>query len=317
MSTSFAIHRLAAHRLAGLAALVLALCPLAGARAADPAADASTAGLAPAPEPPVVFTLSRGQALPGQIATLVLSVKTAVPLRFLSISLDFEETKLRVFGSRRLLGRERDPATSAPTDIASTSVSNVDLERGDQVKEGWIHLEFDTLIQDRGLGLVEGVDTPLLEIDFLVLKGVPPGFSPVRFETVGPISAAPSAFYVNRVEAIADVAPTFDGLTPDSFRSGGIQIIGEVGFFMRGDSSFDRKRSITDPIITLAHLYLGGDPIECVDAADSNDDGFLNIADPIHTLSLLFQSAAPFPPPELWGPDPTPDQLGCAFYPGL
>jgi hypothetical protein len=49
----------------------------------------------------------------------------------------------------------------------------------------------------------------------------------------------------------------------------------------------------------------------CRDAADANDDGKIDISDPIRILRHLFQGgeppAPPFPGP---GPDPTADDLG-------
>ena len=51
-------------------------------------------------------------------------------------------------------------------------------------------------------------------------------------------------------------------------------------------------------------------------AADANDDGEIDIADPIYVLSWLFGAEdpprPPFPDP---GPDPSADGLDCADYP--
>lgn len=84
--------------------------------------------------------------------------------------------------------------------------------------------------------------------------------------------------------------------------------------FIRGDVSLDRRVDISDPIKTLAYLFLG-DTIECRDAADLDNDGVVDISDPIAELNFLFGNggppAAPFPAA---GPDPdTPaDGLDCA-----
>jgi YVTN family beta-propeller protein len=82
--------------------------------------------------------------------------------------------------------------------------------------------------------------------------------------------------------------------------------------FLRGDSNEDGIVNISDPIHTLAFLFLGGPGPACMKAADSNDDGILNISDPIFTLAALFTGGATIPPPfPQPGEDPTPDDLPC------
>ena len=83
--------------------------------------------------------------------------------------------------------------------------------------------------------------------------------------------------------------------------------------FLRGNSNGDDTIDIADPIHTLTYLFLGGDPPDCLDAADSNDSGDVDISDPVYTLGYLFLGGtAPLPPgPDIAGPDPTPDPLDC------
>jgi hypothetical protein len=52
--------------------------------------------------------------------------------------------------------------------------------------------------------------------------------------------------------------------------------------------------------------------LSCQDAADTNDDGLLNIADPIHLLVFLFggETAPPAPFPDC-DTDPSDDLLEC------
>jgi hypothetical protein len=53
----------------------------------------------------------------------------------------------------------------------------------------------------------------------------------------------------------------------------------------------------------------------CLDAADTNDDGAVDIGDAIAVLSHLFAGAGPLPDPfGECGVDPTVDELGCASY---
>jgi len=62
----------------------------------------------------------------------------------------------------------------------------------------------------------------------------------------------------------------------------------------------------------LEALFLGGAPVDCEDAADSDDDGGVDLSDPMSLLGSFFLGAGRLPPPSAGcGLDPTPDGLGC------
>jgi len=277
---------------------------------------AGTAGAAdpPAEAPGVYFYLSEAQAAPGDRAVLTLSVKTDSPLKSLSVSLDFDETKLTAVGVRRLFAGVQD-GEALPKDIASTSLSNVDDQDGNQPSEGWIHVEIDSTSFDTDLPLRASEEVPILEIEFQVQVHADPGFSPVTFATVGPADGAPAAPYGNSVEfadlgAPAPPAP----VGPENFKHGGVAIVGEVGF-MRGDTSRNKRLDITDPILSLAFLFQGGDALPCADAADADDNGVLEVTDAVLTLSVLYLGYGELPPPNGVDRDPTPDDpLHCYDY---
>jgi hypothetical protein len=84
--------------------------------------------------------------------------------------------------------------------------------------------------------------------------------------------------------------------------------------FVRGDSDQDGIVGITDAIRTLEWLFRGGRPPACADAADDNDDGRLDIADPAFTLNCLFVAACRQEPPGCVA-DTTADALACAGVP--
>ena len=74
--------------------------------------------------------------------------------------------------------------------------------------------------------------------------------------------------------------------------------------------------SEVDVVYILGDLFQNGPAPPCPDAADANDDGTLNIADPIAVLYTLFSPqtliAPPYPEPGL---DPTAsDALGPCYY---
>ena len=73
--------------------------------------------------------------------------------------------------------------------------------------------------------------------------------------------------------------------------------------------------NIADPTYIMSRLFppVGpAPPFDCEDAADVNDDGAIDIADPVVILNWLFSSGpdpvAPFPN---CGVDPTSDGFAC------
>ena len=86
--------------------------------------------------------------------------------------------------------------------------------------------------------------------------------------------------------------------------------------FVRGDVQGSGTVDLADGIGILNTLFAGGTPFECEDAADTSDDGLLSIVDAISLLNALFVSgSAPIPGPNVCGPDPTDDALGCELSP--
>jgi len=126
---------------------------------------------------------------------------------------------------------------------------------------------------------------------------------------------------------VVDVS-TITGVVPETLVEGAVDVRLEQGEdewvlpggftykarprFTRGDANGDQEHDLSDAIHHLATLFQGGPEGPCQDATDTNDDGVLDISDPITLLNYLFQDRetlpAPFPEPGL---DPTPDSLGC------
>jgi hypothetical protein len=84
--------------------------------------------------------------------------------------------------------------------------------------------------------------------------------------------------------------------------------------FLRGDSNLDAVLDISDALFTLGFLFLqAGSPLECEDAADTDDSGVIDITDPVFLLNHLFLGgpAPPPPSPPFPGRDATEDDLSC------
>ena len=81
--------------------------------------------------------------------------------------------------------------------------------------------------------------------------------------------------------------------------------------FIRGDVATDGTVNISDAVKSLLVLF-AGETTDCEDALDADDNGALQITDPIYVLDYLFRGglpiAAPYPSA---GADPTEDTLGC------
>ena len=65
--------------------------------------------------------------------------------------------------------------------------------------------------------------------------------------------------------------------------------------FLRADCNDDGTVDIADPVATLFAIFLGEFEITCEDACDSNDDRTVDISDPITTLAALFLGNATIP----------------------
>ncbi|MCA8960019.1 MAG: hypothetical protein KDC38_05880 [Planctomycetes bacterium] len=81
--------------------------------------------------------------------------------------------------------------------------------------------------------------------------------------------------------------------------------------FRRGDGNADTDLTLADAVVQLGVLF-SGDMVLCLDSCDTNDDGSLDLADPIALLQYLFSLGAPPAPPfPSCGIDGTVDTVGC------
>ncbi len=79
----------------------------------------------------------------------------------------------------------------------------------------------------------------------------------------------------------------------------------------RGDCNQDTNIDLADAIRGLGYLFLG-EQVTCLDACDMDDQGSVDIADPIYLLAHLFANGpAPPPPYPACGADETEDELTC------
>ncbi len=86
--------------------------------------------------------------------------------------------------------------------------------------------------------------------------------------------------------------------------------------FRRGDASEDGEMDLTDVMVILDFLFREGSIFPCEKAADTNDDGTIDISDAISLIFDLFLGTWIHAEPiGGCGWDPTPDNLRCEDFP--
>lgn len=153
-------------------------------------------------------------------------------------------------------------------------------------------------------------ETLVAKIRAEVSPDAPPG-TLVRLDPAdGPLGEGYGSFHL-RNELTYEGTGRYPTIAPRTL--GGILRIGvdgDISFFVRGDANGDGKVDISDPVYTLAFLFLGAEDPACPDAMDADDDGSIIITDAIAVLSGLFLGtdsiSAPYPSS---GRDEHPDFL--------
>jgi hypothetical protein len=94
---------------------------------------------------------------------------------------------------------------------------------------------------------------------------------------------------------------------------------GGGGGFFRGDANLDTQVELSDSVFILIGLFFPGPGghFRCLDAADVDDTGRLDITDANFGLNYLFLGGPPPRPPgpDVREPDPTEDALDCLEEP--
>lgn len=91
------------------------------------------------------------------------------------------------------------------------------------------------------------------------------------------------------------------------------ELVPDKAKFLRGDPNDDGKVNIADPIWIINELVRGGPATSCPKAADANDDGMVDLSDAMYLIEYRFlggpMPSAPFA--DGCGEDPTDDELPC------
>jgi len=156
---------------------------------------------------------------------------------------------------------------------------------------GWLNSTQGATLTPRGTH-------QLLKICFELAPGAGEGScSPLRFVQCLGVPEAPVRNSVTVESGTSQTLATTDG-----------EVCVRNLLLRRGDANGDGTFDVSDPIVLLDCLFLGGDCTRCPDLADANDDGNLDLTDPIYLLAWRFMDGSKPPPPfPECGPDPTRD----------
>lgn len=90
-----------------------------------------------------------------------------------------------------------------------------------------------------------------------------------------------------------------ESITPVEFTDGQV-CVPAYALFLRGDANNDGLVDVGDPIYLLNYLFLNGPEPPCPDAADGDNDGLINITDAVYLVFYVFGIgvAPPFPFPD-------------------
>jgi hypothetical protein len=263
----------------------------------------------PPPEPQVnvTFKLADTSGAPGSAVAVPFSIKADRASQGFSYSVDFDEEILEAHPARKLWQKP----DGSPYDFEKFDLNNESATPGNAgIDEGYLTGAAIISLTDTDEVLPPRQEIEVLAFDFLVKPTAPVGSTELRFLDGGLGSGGghvKNKLISGGKNITPDIAASF------VFVNGLINIIpdGTPFAFVRGDSNGDEVVNITDPKFTLNYLFLGSLAPRCLDAADATDDGRLDISDAVSTLNFLFLGETKLPAPNVPGPDPTPDDLGC------
>ncbi len=274
-----------------------------------------------APEPVIRLSIDEVHGRPGEDVAVRVSLFTDTPLRSLALAVNFDETQVFLRGVRDVRENVAPEFQENVDVIIDNGEERIDgpppdpVDAVDDRHEGFVILAIDTVNPNDRLAVGQNAEVPIFDLVFRVRRHAVNGFTAVRFEEIGPVEFDDVPAFVRNTADVAVEAGVDAGrreIPEEDLGGGGILIIGEIGFFLRGDTDMNCERDLSDPVRTLQWLFLGAAAPGCLDAADADDSGEIDLGDPVFTLNWLFNHGTDFREPYLGlAIDPTPDCLTC------
>ena len=260
----------------------------------------------PQPPPDVTFRLDDTTTTRGASMTVPFRIEATMPSQGFSFSVDFDEEVLQATGIQRLFERP----SGTPYDFERFEFNNEnDFPGNTGLLEGYLVGAAIISLSDTEDVLPTDEEVAVLDFHFAVDSETTAEETQLLFldgAIGGGGAPVGNQLFAGGVQVTPETASSF------VFIHSRIQIIPDVIVFIRGDSNDDRRVDLSDAVRTLGYLFLGNEPVSCLDAADADDDGGITLTDPIYTLEFLFRGGTPMPSPyPAPGMDPTPDAIGC------
>ena len=166
-------------------------------------------------------------------------------------------------------------------------------------------------------GLTHGVVVCLLNCTTLP-SGATTEILEIEYELIAPAGTTSTleyceGFVVTGFPTVSTIVVVLGQAIDPTLGTGTIDIV--ESSFVRGDTDANGLLEIGDGITLLDHLFNGQSEPPCRDAADSNDDGILNVADAVYHFFFLFGAVPPLAPWPNCGTDPSSDLLDCDSFP--
>jgi hypothetical protein len=241
----------------------------------------------------VTFDLPEIRGIPGDIVSVPLRVRTNTPLSLVAWSVEFDPQVLQLVDPprlsavlERLLETLDDPAAFLFEWYADNEA-------------GWAQFLLVPDFQGRAqFAIPPRLLVSAAIMDFRLENGAPAGEHPLRFTRPEAAEYA-SQFFDGDLAVYNAARPSGrpfgredsfeDAAAPELDDGVVLAIIGDVGFFLRGDANLDDALDISDAMTILGALFLGDEPLPCEEVADANDDGNVDLSDPVAILGYLFQ----------------------------
>ena len=266
------------------------------------------------PNPPR-FSMGRVSAFRGDEVVLPLRINSEYHLSMVSWSVEYDPEVLEFLG----------PAvTQEVLDMLNQVLGGKsDFQWHVNEEEGYIQtsLVFDFLGREN-FALPPRVLASIAALTFRVKESAPAGFHPISFTR--PETARYNGHFHSDRGPIFNAArrhgrtftdeSRFEEITQPDLEDGvlSVSIIGDVGIFVRGDANLDIEVNISDPVMILDFLFLGGNTPGCKDAADANLDGKIDVSDPVRILDFLFNGTTSWSPTTEVINNESPVSLGCS-----
>ena len=247
----------------------------------------------------------------GEEVRVPLFLKADSEILAFQLSIDFDEEALSFVGLERVFklpnGTTDYGFVRLRFDNSNEVPGNSGIEEGALVAAVIFSLEGPPLVLPRN------VEHEVVRLRFRISPNTEKSSAVVRFMDgaqfggPGPATNFVSVFSPPNYDVVAAaLSPTFVAI------HSAVEILGDVTVFIRGDSNADDAVNVSDVHASLGYLFQQGAAPRCLDAADANDDGRVDLGDPVTTLFFLFLGGVEIPPPfSQPGLDPSEDLLQC------